>query len=94
MTRILELGSPIVQISVSSDVSILVVSTERRVVICDNSKKTFREAGNKTRNGHFGATVIGDGDILCARPGNILTLNRPRTWPGPKVGLYIHNSSN
>ena len=74
VTRILELGSPIVQISVSSDDSILVVSTEQRTVICDNSKKTFREAGSKSRNGPFGATVVGvgegQGDILCARPGD------------------------
>ncbi len=57
-----------IQISLSPDDSILVVSTETRTVICDNSKKTFREAGSKLRNGHFGATITNE-DILCARPG-------------------------
>jgi hypothetical protein len=49
VTRILELESPIVQIGVSDDDSILVASTDQRTVVCDNLRKTFREAGKKAR---------------------------------------------
>ena len=51
----------------------MAVSTEHKTVVCDNSKKTFREAGNKIRNGRFGAAVVNGNDILCARPGKMLS---------------------
>ena len=51
--KILELDSPVVQISLSpADVDLetkLVVSTENRTIICDSVEQTFVEIGNQSR---------------------------------------------
>ena len=51
--KILELDSPIVQISLSpmdSDLETkLLVSTETRTIVCDSVEQTFVEIGNQTR---------------------------------------------
>jgi hypothetical protein len=74
--RILADGAPIVQLqhvivqSETPSVALLIVSTLKRVVVCELAKKEVRPVGTKTRDGPFGAFVsVSSGVLYATRPG-------------------------